>query len=75
MLASAAFGVFPNRLFSNTTPDLNLTIYNAATAAHGLAIAFWWFVPGMILAIAYTVLVYCHFAGKVDEDVEQGAVR
>jgi cytochrome d ubiquinol oxidase subunit II len=65
MLASVAFGVFPNVLPSNTAPDLGLTIYNAATAEHGLIVGLWWFLPGMALAIGYSVLVYRHFAGKV----------
>ena len=64
MLASVAFGVFPNVLPSNTTPDFSLTIYNAAAAEHGLVIGLWWFIPGMALAIAYSVFTYRHFAGK-----------
>jgi cytochrome d ubiquinol oxidase subunit II len=66
MFASVAFGVFPNVLPSNTTPDFSLTIYNAAAAEHGLVIGLWWFIPGMALAIAYSVFTYRHFAGKVD---------
>jgi cytochrome d ubiquinol oxidase subunit II len=66
MLTSAAFGVFPNVLPSNTTPDLSLTIFNAATTAYGLTIGLWWFIPGMILATAYSAVVYRHFAGKVE---------
>jgi cytochrome d ubiquinol oxidase subunit II len=67
MLASVAFGVFPNVLPSNTAPDFSLTIYNAAAAEHGLVIALWWFIPGMALATAYSMFTYRHFAGKVDE--------
>ena len=67
MLASVAFGVFPNVLPSNTAPDFSLTIYNAAAAEHGLVIALWWFIPGMALATAYSMFTYWHFAGKVDE--------
>jgi cytochrome bd ubiquinol oxidase subunit II len=67
MLASVAFGVFPNVLPSNATPDFSLTIYNAAAAEHGLVIGLWWFIPGMALAIAYSIFTYRHFAGKVDE--------
>jgi cytochrome d ubiquinol oxidase subunit II len=66
MLASVAFGVFPNVLPSNTTPNFSLTIYNAAAAEHGLVIGLWWFIPGVALAIAYSVFTYRHFAGKVD---------
>jgi cytochrome d ubiquinol oxidase subunit II len=67
MLASVAFGVFPNVLPSNTAPDFSLTIYNAAAAEHGLVIGLWWFIPGMALATAYSMFTYRHFAGKVDE--------
>jgi len=67
MLASVAFGVFPNVLPSNTAPDFSLTIYNAAAADRSLAIALWWFIPGMALATAYSMFTYRHFAGKVDE--------
>jgi cytochrome d ubiquinol oxidase subunit II len=66
MLASVAFGVFPNVLPSNTAPDFSLTIQNAATAEHGLIVGLWWFIPGMALAIGYSVLAYRHFAGKVE---------
>jgi cytochrome d ubiquinol oxidase subunit II len=66
MLTSAAFGVFPNVLLSNAAPDLSLTIHNAAAAEHGLIVGLWWFIPGMALAIGYSVLVYRHFAGKVE---------
>jgi cytochrome bd ubiquinol oxidase subunit II len=66
MLTSVAFGVFPNVLPSNATQDLSLTIYNAATAEHGLIVGLSWFLPGMALAIGYSVFVYRHFAGRVD---------
>jgi cytochrome d ubiquinol oxidase subunit II len=66
MLTSVAFGVFPNVLPANTAPDLSLTIHNAATAEHGLIVGLCWFLPGMALAIGYSILVYRHFAGKVE---------
>jgi cytochrome bd ubiquinol oxidase subunit II len=66
MLASVAFGVVPNVLPSNTTPELSLTIDNAAAAAHGLVIGLWWFISGLALVIAYAVLTYQHVAGKVE---------
>ncbi len=65
MLSSVAFGVFPNVLLSNTTPDLSLTIHNAATAEHGLIVGLCWFIPGMSLAMVYSVFVYRHFPGRV----------
>jgi len=66
MLTSVAFGMFPNVLPSNTAQDLSLTISNSATAEHGLIVGLSWFIPGMALAIGYSVFVYRHFAGRVD---------
>ena len=70
MLTSAAFGVFPYVLPSNIDAHQGLTIYNAATGQYGLAVGLGWFVPGMLLATTYTVLVYRQFAGKVKPEVE-----
>ena len=65
MLTSAAFGVFPYVLPSVASPDLGLTIYNAAAAVYGLKIGLAWWIPGMALAAGYSVFVYRRFAGKV----------
>jgi NADH:ubiquinone reductase (H+-translocating) len=75
MIGSAAFGVFPNVLPSNAKPELGLTIYNAAAADHGLFVGLWWFIPGMALAVGYTVLVYRRFAGSAasGHDVSVGS--
>jgi len=64
MLASAAFGVFPNLLPANTVPSFSLTVYNAAAGEYGLSVALYWFIPGMALAIGYFVFIYRRFAGK-----------
>ncbi len=65
MLTSAAFGVFPYVLPSNTDPALSLTISNTATASYGLQVALVWWIPGMLLVAAYSIFIYRHFAGKV----------
>jgi cytochrome d ubiquinol oxidase subunit II len=65
MLTSAAFGVFPNVLPSIGTPDLSLTIFNAAASEHGLITALYWFIPGLSLIVLYTVSAYRRSAGKV----------
>jgi cytochrome d ubiquinol oxidase subunit II len=70
MLTSAAFGVFPYVLPSNTNPGLGLTIFNTATGAYGLRVALVWWIPGMALALGYSVFTYRRFAGKVR--LEQG---
>jgi cytochrome bd ubiquinol oxidase subunit II len=67
MLASAAFGVFPNVLPSNRASATSLTIYNAAAGAHGLAIGPFWLITGILMAVGYAVIVYRYFAGKIPE--------
>jgi cytochrome d ubiquinol oxidase subunit II len=65
MLTSATFGVFPYVLPSNLEPEAGLTISNASAAPYGLYIGLAWWIPGMLLAAVYSVVVYRHFAGKV----------
>jgi len=65
MLASAAFGVYPYVLPSNSDPALGLTIHNTATSHYGLRVGLAWWIPGMLLALGYFVYAYRHFAGKV----------
>ncbi|MEZ5404423.1 MAG: cytochrome d ubiquinol oxidase subunit II [Bryobacteraceae bacterium] len=65
MLASAAFGIFPNVL-PGVDGAQGLTIHNAAAAEHGLRIGLWWWLPGMALAAGYAVFLYRRFAGKVE---------
>src|SRR5271155_1080702 len=57
MLTSAAFGVYPYVLPSNTDPSLSLTIYNAAAPEYGLSIGLRWWIPGMLLAAGYFFFV------------------
>jgi len=65
MLTSAAFGLYPYVLPSNTDPALGLTVNNAAAAPYGLKVGLAWFIPGMLLAAGYFVYTYRSFAGKV----------
>ena len=58
MLTSVSFGLFPNVLPSNSAASASLTIYNAAAGEHGLMVGIWWFVPGVVVAIIYQVVVY-----------------
>ena len=46
-------------------PGLSLTIHNVAAPPYGLAIGFAWWIPGFVLALAYSIFVYRHFRGKV----------
>jgi cytochrome bd ubiquinol oxidase subunit II len=65
MLTSAVFGVFPYVLPSNNSLDAGLTVSSAAAAEYGLYIGLAWWIPGMALALLYSVFVYRHFRGKV----------
>jgi cytochrome d ubiquinol oxidase subunit II len=70
MLTSAAFGVYPYVLPSNTDPRLGLTVGNAAAAHYGLKVGLAWFIPGILLAAGYFVYIYRSFAGKVSLEEE-----
>jgi cytochrome bd ubiquinol oxidase subunit II len=65
MLTSAAFGVFPYVLPSNVAPQDGLTVSNASAAPYGLYIGLAWWIPGMLLAAAYSVFVYRRLPSKV----------
>jgi cytochrome d ubiquinol oxidase subunit II len=70
MMASAAFGIYPNVLPAVTDPERALTIANAAAPDHGLRIGIAWWTVGMSLAVAYTIFVHRRFAGKVTAESE-----
>jgi cytochrome d ubiquinol oxidase subunit II len=65
MLASTAWGSYPNILIATTDPANNLTIFNATAGAYGMQIGLWWFAIGFILVIAYQVYAHRAFWGKV----------
>ncbi len=69
MLASTAFGLYPNVLPASTDPKFSLTIYNTAAGVYGLGIGFTWWVFGMVLTAGYFVYLYRSFHGKVSADV------
>lgn len=72
MLCSAAFGLYPYVLPSVGDPALGLTVETAAAAEHGLRIGLGWWIPGLLLVIAYFVFTYRQFAGKVRLDAGAG---
>ena len=71
MLTSAAFGLYPYVLPSNSDSTFGLTVQNSAAPLYGLQVGLMWFIPGMILATGYFVYTYRSFAGKVKAN-EQG---
>ena len=64
MLAAAAFGHYPYLLPALSDGQTGLTIFNASTSTAGLSIALYWFIPGVMLAVAYFVFAYRHLFAK-----------
>jgi cytochrome d ubiquinol oxidase subunit II len=69
MLASTAFGLYPNVLPASTDPKYSLTIYNTAAQPYGLSVGLTWWIFGMLLASGYFVYMYRSFHGKASTDV------
>jgi cytochrome d ubiquinol oxidase subunit II len=65
MLVGAAFALYPVVLPASTNPAYSLTIYNTAAGKHGLSAGIMWWIPAMILAVGYFVLLFRMFRGKV----------
>ncbi|MCI0484076.1 MAG: cytochrome d ubiquinol oxidase subunit II [candidate division NC10 bacterium] len=63
MVALAAIGIYPYVL-PGRNPALGLTLHDAAAAGSGLVLAMYWWIPGMVLACAYTVYVYSTMPAK-----------
>jgi cytochrome d ubiquinol oxidase subunit II len=70
MLLAVSFGLYPMVLPATNGPAASLTVSNAMGPAHGMAVAFWWWIPGMILVTAYTVFIYRGMPGKVSTEGE-----
>jgi cytochrome bd ubiquinol oxidase subunit II len=68
MLASTAWGSYPNILIATTDPANSLTITNAAAGAYGMQAALWWFLSAFTLVIVYQVYAHRAFWGKVTLD-------
>jgi len=65
MLASTAFGLFPNVLPASTDPKYSLTVYNTIAAEYGLQVGIVWWTIGTILSLAYFTYLFFSFRGKV----------
>jgi cytochrome d ubiquinol oxidase subunit II len=66
MLAGACWGLYPTLLPATTGADRDITLSNALSGPHTLAVGLVWWIFGMLLAIGYVVFVYGKFRGKVD---------
>ena len=58
--------LFPNLIYSSLNPDWSLTIYNAASSQKTLGIMRTIALIGMPFVIAYTIVIYWTFRGKVE---------
>jgi cytochrome d ubiquinol oxidase subunit II len=65
MLSGAAFALYPVLLPASGDAANSITIGNAAAGPSSLSIGLVWWGVGMAIAIAYFVLVYSLFRGKV----------
>ena len=70
MLGTAAFTLFPYVLPSNISAEAGLTVYNSNPGPYGLRIGLMWWIPGMLLALGYTVFTHLHFSEKIPLPVE-----
>jgi cytochrome bd ubiquinol oxidase subunit II len=62
MICGAAAGLYPYVLPA-TNPQSGLTISRVASAPESMALALYWWIPGMILVGLYTYFVYSRFIG------------
>ena len=68
LLAGVALALYPRVLPASTADAYSLTIYNTASGDYSLRYGVYWWSFGMLVAIAYFVLVYRMFRGKVRLD-------
>ncbi len=66
MLLSVSFGLYPYVLPATNGVDASLTVNNAMASSYSMWIAFVWWIPGMLLVIAYTTFIYRGMRGKVE---------
>lgn len=64
LFASAAFGLYPYLLPSNTDLSLGVTAQGSAAPAYGLKIGLIWWIPGMALVTLYFSILYRRFATR-----------
>ncbi len=70
-LSSTVASIFPKVLPSTNNVNPSLTLYNVAADDYGLSIGIKWFFIALVLVIAYMIIQYRVFKGKMD-DIEYG---
>ena len=71
-LAGAAFAMYPVLLPATTNRAYSLTIDNSKSGSYSLQVGLIWWLVGIALAVAYFILIYRLFRGKVRADDEGG---
>jgi cytochrome d ubiquinol oxidase subunit II len=72
MLVGAAVGLYPTLLPSSSDPARNITIATALAGPHSLHVGLIWWSLGLILALAYFIVSYRLFRGKVTAEAGYG---
>ncbi|WP_044933804.1 cytochrome d ubiquinol oxidase subunit II [Pseudacidobacterium ailaaui] len=72
MLVGAAVGLYPVLLPSSSDPDRDITVAKALSGLHALHVGLVWWSFGMLLALAYFVVTYWMFRGKISVHEEGG---
>ena len=70
MLASTAFGLFPNVLPASTDPKHSLTVYNTIAHEYGLGVGLVWWTIGIVIALGYFIYLFYSFRGKIKLSAE-----
>jgi cytochrome d ubiquinol oxidase subunit II len=65
MMGAVVAGVYPVVLPARGGEELSLTIRNAAAPLSGLRLGLYWWIPGVLIAVAYSSWMYRKYAGKV----------
>ena len=66
-LTSTAASMFPKLLPSTNNINPSLTIENVASHEYGLSVGVYWFSIAIVLVIAYLIIQYSVFKGKMDD--------
>ena len=65
LLAATAAALYPVILRSSIDARWNVTATGAATGRHALVVGLTWWIPALVLAVAYFAYLFRSFAGKV----------
>ena len=66
-LTSTVASIFPKLLPSTNSINPSLTIENMAAHEYGLSVGVYWFAIAVVLVIAYMIIQYRVFKGKMDD--------